>query len=282
LWGQSFTSPLGDPEISMTTDVREQGQGLRQLLLGCVVLLFGVGSFIGGQFLFGTSGEGEHAQQSSREPSKPESKTTDLPAEVPTKADEKLRKAAQGLVQAGEAQHKATGSPPAGELALFKSVEGQFSVLMPGTPKKQNLNASGISTTAYAIEEKEGAYVVVFADMPIPARESAMQTQLRLEGARDGMLMSTNARLTSEGPLLLAGKYPGREMNADLPERKGILRARLYVVGQRLYQIMVAGRATWARTSQADQFLDSLAVTADKPPSTTNSSATRKQRSATR
>jgi hypothetical protein len=266
----------------MKEDMREQGHWLRQLLVGGMVLLFGVGSFVGGRYLFSTSSEAEHTLEVPRELSKLEPKQADLPAEASKPPDERPRKAAEAQFRSNEAQRKVAGSQREGELNHFQSAEGRFSVLLPGTPKKQNLSVSGISTTAYTIDEKDGAYVVVFADLPISAHESAQQTQLRLDGARDGMLRSTSARLTSESPLLLAGKYPGREINADLPERKGILRARLYIVGQRLYQILAAGGSTWAQSSQANQFLDSLAVTVEKSTSTTGSSPARRQRSISR
>jgi hypothetical protein len=230
----------------------------------------------------GTSTADESAIENPREVSKREPKPVAVAAETPAKPADQLRKAAEALRQGSEGDRKTASSQRAAELTTFQSAEGRFSILMPGTPQKQNLSVSGISTTAYAIEEKDGGYVVVFADLPIPARESAQQTQQRLDGARDGMLRNINAQLTSETPLLLAGKYPGREINADLPEQQGILRSRIYIVGQRLYQVMVVGKATWARSSLASQFLDSLAVTTEQAGSTTSPSPVKKHRSMTR
>ncbi len=148
-----------------------------------------------------------------------------------------------------------------GEFREIVSEEGRFKVQMPGTPKETSQFVLGFTMKTWSLEKKEGGYAVAFADIPMASKESDIQIQKRLEGARDGMVSNTRSKLTSSSRTTLNGKYPGRDVEADLPDQKGILRARIYLVGQRLYQIMVVGTKPWANSADATKFLDSLIVT---------------------
>jgi hypothetical protein len=148
-----------------------------------------------------------------------------------------------------------------GELREFTSAEGRFKVLIPGTPRPQNQNAAGMVLKAFAVEQWGGAYIVAFADVAIGANEPAWQTEQRLNGSRDGALRNVNATLVREGKVTLQGKYLGREMEANLPNQKGVIRARFYIVGSRMYQMMVVGTPAFTRSATADRFLDSLTLT---------------------
>ena len=142
----------------------------------------------------------------------------------------------------------------------FSSAEGRFKVLMPGAPKEQAQAAGPITMKNFMIEEKDGAYMASFAELPIAANEPDAMTQQRLDGSRDGALRNTNAKLKKESKITLAGKYPGREIEADLPGGKGIVRARVWIVNQRLYMVQVIGTAAWASSNDANKFLDSFTL----------------------
>ena len=154
----------------------------------------------------------------------------------------------------------ATGCGKA-EFKEFASVDGRFKVQMPGTPKEEMPFAAGVSVKVYSVQETNGVYSVAFADLPLLTKETTGQIQARLDGARDGMVKKANATLTSAPSITLRGAHPGREVNADLPAQKGILRAKVYLVDKRLYQVMVVGTKSWATSADATKFLDSLVVT---------------------
>ena len=46
----------------------------------------------------------------------------------------------------------------------------------------------------------------------------------------------------------------------ELPGGKMRIRARIYIVGKRMYQLMVIGDKTFADAASAKKFLDSLAL----------------------
>lgn len=146
------------------------------------------------------------------------------------------------------------------EFKEFASADGRFKVQMPGTPKEETQTAAGATMKIYSLQEKDGAYAAAFADLPIPSGESEAQLQARLDGSRDGMVRNVGGTLTSESRITLSGKYPGREVQADIPSKKGVLRARIYLVDRRLYQVMVTGTKPWATSADATKFLDSLVL----------------------
>jgi hypothetical protein len=147
------------------------------------------------------------------------------------------------------------------EFKEFTSTEGRFKVLMPGTPTEKTETASGVTMKIFSVEGRNGAYAVAFADMPIPAGESEAQIHKRLNGARDGAVANVKGLLKTETKITLSEKHLGREFEASLPEQKGMLRARIYLVNQRLYQIMVVGKPEWTSSSEATKFLESFTLT---------------------
>ncbi len=147
------------------------------------------------------------------------------------------------------------------EFKPYSSAEGKFSCEFPGSPKEETQSAAGVPMKMIGIDGGNVAYAVTYADMPIPANESADGIQDRLDGVRDGMLSSLGGKLKSESRIELDGKHPGREIRADLPEGKGTVRARVFFVGTRLYQVMVIGEKGFAESADTLRFLNSLKLT---------------------
>jgi hypothetical protein len=147
------------------------------------------------------------------------------------------------------------------EFKEFTSADGRFKIQMPGTPKEGSQASGGTTMKTYSIESRNGAYVVGYGDLPIPANEPEAAVQERLDGARDGAVRGGNATLSNSGRVTLAGKYPGREFSAKLNGKEGIIRAKIYLVGSRLYQVMVVGTDSFANSSDSTKFLDSFALT---------------------
>ena len=122
---------------------------------------------------------------------------------------------------------------------------GKYKVLMPGTPKTQTQPAAGMTMHVQSYEEGDGAFMVAYVDTPIPENESEAQIQSRLDGSRDGALGNISGKLVSESQIKLAEKYHGREFRGDIPKLKGVVVARVYLVGSRLYQVMAVGKPSW-------------------------------------
>jgi hypothetical protein len=148
------------------------------------------------------------------------------------------------------------------------SPDGKFKVLLPGTPKEQNQSAMGLTVKAWSAEEKNGAYIISATDLPAAlVGQGAAQLEQQLDGARSGALANSGAKLTSEKKITLAGKYPGRHIEADVPAKNGKMKMRVYIVGNRLYSMIAVGNGSWADSADATKFLDSLELVGEPAPS---------------
>jgi hypothetical protein len=143
----------------------------------------------------------------------------------------------------------------------FTSAEGKFRVEMPGTPTQETIYAVGFPLVTFRVEEEDGAYGVAYADVPMIQGISSTQLEQALKSARDGMISNVHGKFLGESKIRLDGKYPGREVRAELPIKDGLIKGRLYVVGSRIYMVMVTGLSSWVNSANAKRFLDSLEVT---------------------
>ena len=164
-----------------------------------------------------------------------------------------------GLVAAGVAAVFMTNagqgllsSPPAPAVwQEFSSAEGNFAVLMPGSPsyKKQSSSTAvgPIDMHLFSLDlAKDAVYMVMFSDYPdVVAQAPADKV---LDGGRDGALANTKGKLIGEQSISLDG-FPGREFTIEIPG-KGMMKLRAFLVRQRLYQVMAVG--TNERIDQED------------------------------
>jgi hypothetical protein len=147
------------------------------------------------------------------------------------------------------------------EFKEFSPPNQGFKVQMPGKPKERTENLGGTKLTMYVIEQRNGAYMVGGVDLPIGEGESEEMIQERLNGSRDGALKNVGGTLISEKKITLSGKYPGREFSAKIPNKNGEIRTKIFVVGRRLYQMVVVGTPSWANSADATKFLNSFELT---------------------
>ena len=158
--------------------------------------------------------------------------------------------------------------------------EGAFRVLMPGQPHIANQQfetpAGRMSAHLYSSDRPAAYYAVGYSDYPLAFALGENPDKI-FNGVRDTWLRRIGGRLT--GPvrkLTLAGKYPGLEFTAE-GKAKGadaFMQARLFLVDQRLYQVIAMGRKNEVPQGDINRFLNSFALvpTADvgtlpvKPP----------------
>ena len=141
----------------------------------------------------------------------------------------------------------------------FASQKGRFKVLMPGTPKQEQAETEsdfgkGVlhMNTAQAGKTMYGANYCDF-----PAKIKKVPLKQVLDSSRDGAVANLEGNLASEKDMKL-GKHPGREIRIGVAGGKRLFRARVYLVEQRLYQVVVFGTKKAATSKEADKFLDSF------------------------
>ncbi|MBI3824319.1 MAG: hypothetical protein HY289_16755 [Planctomycetes bacterium] len=146
----------------------------------------------------------------------------------------------------------------------FTSPEGRFSVMMPSEPTKkeqQVKTATGeLKVTLWIAEGKADSYFVVsYSDFPAKGFKKGDEDK-RLDQACKGAVDSARGKLRGEEKAIkLDGKHPGREIAIE-KDGEIIARMRVYLVDQRLYQVMVLGNGPFFATKDQDvgAFLDSF------------------------
>lgn len=149
------------------------------------------------------------------------------------------------------------------EARTFQSQEGQFSVNMPGTPKKSTTvhkNFTGkILETTYRLDTKTGNYSAAFSDLSGVATFFGGANTI-LKKAKEGLLKNAGGREIRFTPTSL-GEYPGRSLEFEIPKQgksppmQG--RARFYLVKNRLY-VIVGTRKEGLSLTPLENFLNSF------------------------
>jgi hypothetical protein len=170
-----------------------------------------------------------------------------------------------GLLAAAAALLVAVAAAPAGETTLkeHKWDAGKCTVLIPGTPKE--LTNKGVSpggtpveTSMLLVDGGKHVYLVAFTPNAELAKASDELKKKALDDGRDAAVRSVKGKLLNEKDVK-TGDLAGREFQVDAPGL-GVYRARMFIVGDRLYQLVVAGPKDIAQSKDADKFLDSFKV----------------------
>lgn len=176
------------------------------------------------------------------------------------------KKKPAGLVPEKSPPKNVDASLPPEGWKVYRSVPGRFTVWLPGLAKEKS---SAVKTASGDVQQHQATlndtrtgifYSAVYAEYP---GVTFGQVQSRLDAARDGALRKGKARLLSEAPIEF-GKFPGREIYLEVPTtNKARIRMRMYLIEQRLYQLLVGGKDDLVTSKDAEQFLSSFQLVAD-------------------
>jgi len=148
---------------------------------------------------------------------------------------------------------------------LFESREGGFSVLVPASlqEKTQDVESGFSKMTVHAFIGGTDLlrYFISYLDYDdevlaeLKADEILRQAQAQLVSSPDAVVLA-EAEITLDG-------YPGREITFDTGEESNpelTVKARLLLVGPRLYQIMVMVPKGDVSTVSSNEFLQSFTL----------------------
>ena len=142
----------------------------------------------------------------------------------------------------------------------FSSSEGSFSILMPGEPTEQtktvNTKAGAIDLHLFIFQQKNVAYFVSYVEYQEELVQANNAEKL-LDGARDGAVSNVQGKLLNEVSISLE-KYPGREIRIQVPDGKHTIQTRMYLVKNRLYQVMIVTPKEDSFSKDVTKFLDSF------------------------
>ncbi|MEO0987458.1 MAG: hypothetical protein AAFY20_18195 [Cyanobacteria bacterium J06639_14] len=147
----------------------------------------------------------------------------------------------------------------------FSSEAGQFSISVPGafqeTQESVETPVGPINIHTFTAEAQNSAYVVAYSDYPTEIVEQS-DPQMLLDSSRDGALGNLNGTIVSEEAIALDGN-PGRSLVIDTVDPTGdeaTIKSRIYLVNNRLYQILVVSPKDQAQEAKFDAFLESFTL----------------------
>ena len=151
-----------------------------------------------------------------------------------------------------------------------RSLEGGFSVEMPGKPEIQTQARATIfgviRPVVYLVDHPEAQYLLNYADYP-PGLVGESTPDVILDGAVLGLVSDTGGSLQAVEAIELQG-YPGREVHVTAPDGRSEIRARIYLVGERLYQLLVLASVEVDVAADTARYFDSLSLFAYPPAAT--------------
>jgi len=146
------------------------------------------------------------------------------------------------------------------EWTEYRSEADRFAAFFPGTPtessKTVNTAIGPIEMKIYGVAKKQTAFSVVLSDYP-PEHVKRVGSATILDGARDGAVANTQGKLLSELIIEIAGN-PGRDLKISAAGGKGTVRAKLFLVGSRLYQVLAVTPTEDSYAPQVGRFLESF------------------------
>ncbi len=148
------------------------------------------------------------------------------------------------------------------EFKAYNSKPGRFRVLFPGPPrkvsKKIDTAAGELEFIMYRAGSKEIGFVVGYVDYPKEMFENTNINKM-LDGARDGAVKSVKGTLEDDKAFDFHGNL-GREFKIKV-SKKAITRARVIIIGNRLYQVMTVSESKKVLDEKSPKFFDSFKVT---------------------
>lgn len=140
-----------------------------------------------------------------------------------------------------------------------------FTAEMPGTASvkegTEQTAAGPVKTTTWGVQTNGAFFAISIADYPPGMMANAVPSKV-LEGARDGAMANVGGTVEKDiGVFLDSGipkkKYPGREFDGST--KSGLkLAARLYLVDDRLYQLICVTPKAGFNAADFKRFADSF------------------------
>jgi hypothetical protein len=147
------------------------------------------------------------------------------------------------------------------ELAIS---DAGFSVLMRGDPhyarQQVKTPAGPMFADAYSSDRPDSYFAAGYADYPLGLVLASPPEQV-FAGVRETWVRRISGKIVaSDSKLKLHGKYPGTEFTAEgkMNGADAFVQGRLYLVDQRLYQVIAMGRKSEVPQATVNRFLNSF------------------------
>jgi len=147
-------------------------------------------------------------------------------------------------------------------LTLFTSKEGRFSIRLPGKPDHNTTTVGKAEETQHQFQvgDQQGVYLISYQDNPNLEEQDAKGMQAALKTGRDALQQVFRGELVESEDIKLDDTHPGIAFRFTIPQANGEARCHFYMVGTRLYQILVIGLPEFAKGDEATRVIESFHV----------------------
>ena len=165
-----------------------------------------------------------------------------------------------GCSQADAPPATATTAPTPTPAKMFTSQAGGFSAAFPEDPQEdvQTLptDVGEIEVHFLSLERENAVYMIVYSDYPTDVVAQS-DPESMLNGARDGAVSNVQGTLVSEEKITI-DDHPGRGLKITSSDGEATIYSNVYLVNNRLYQIMVVIPSSTNLSNEASNFLNSF------------------------
>lgn len=142
------------------------------------------------------------------------------------------------------------------EYQSFTAKDESFTALFPGTPGERKNRDDGGTTWQVAAQQMVHQ---VTAGVKAAKPMSPGEKDAALLAVKDGIIKRVEAKVISTRDLRQQ-EVAAKEFLFQLPQEKGLLRVRCYVLNDTVWQVKVGGSKEAVSSDNANKFLDSLKV----------------------
>jgi hypothetical protein len=134
---------------------------------------------------------------------------------------------------------------------------------MPAAPMDQTQNGGGTSIHMKVLDQGAQGYIVMYNDFPGGAALDGNMREQALNEYRKGLVRGQGNVTVESETRINYGEHPGREFVASMTVigQRTKTKIRIYLVGNRLYQLMAIGGAAFLESNESRQFFDSFELT---------------------
>ncbi len=140
-------------------------------------------------------------------------------------------------------------------------VADRFKVLLPGKPEVKQQQALGISFKYYQVQpHRDCIFGVGVTEGNLPPERLKLLPEDLLNDSCNGAVLNLEQMGAKEKKRysIKLGEYPGKHMDIDVPQAKGQFVFRNYLVGGRLYILMVGGTGLSAKHPDVVKMFESF------------------------
>lgn len=146
------------------------------------------------------------------------------------------------------------------KLTEYRNDTGKFKILFPGKPSMSTVKGMGdVMVQVFAVESGGSAYTINYYDSPNPLRDE--DSPKLLDGEIDGFYKALAGKKATQKEIKLQDKHKGAEHTGTITKPADLsVRGRTFIVGQRVYNVLLLGPPNFVTAKPAQQYLDSFQV----------------------